>query len=860
MPNNISDITSDDMPKEYLTMGGGKRSLLAISGLVDPTDPPSASSSNFESADDSPAAKKLRTSMACLNCRKRHLKCPGGQPCPRCTRYAVPCEYVEPVKKIVVSVKYVADLQAQIAALKDQNKQLQLQQQNSSRSSASPNTLPALVKPPSAAASASCRDHIGSSFAQRSGMVVKPSMGGSLFLGSSSMTLFGLEIQSLISTYVTHKQFKPMPMNKRQNIPVKPSPLTRITNDSQHSVRSVTRTAELTFLVSFDGSPFQDSPPPQPFDVSLPSYPYACLLMDKFISYNDACFYFFNEGLMRHGMELVYNRARSVYPDDPTLELIWFCKLLLIFAIGEVYHRCGQETETEDTDNVLPGARWFLQASQIFNAAFSGENLHLLTREGGIEVLLLHAFYLQVADNTVLAYFYFGQALRTCLVVGMHVDSQSDTLTRYHLEHHRRLWWTVYMYERMLSSKAGMPLSFMDYSISAELPSDFPMAPPDQRPPGCEHYVFPRSEYLTNCVKIVQINGYILSQLYQRQPKDNILPLLQNVIKQLFQWKANLSPMCQVDFSQKHPLQITRQLTNLFTEYFQGINLAVRPLLFHFVSVQLKTFKNNYTYLDLEDFSDSTTMLLNCSLQASVCSIRALWALMEPDLVALFGYMDREYLFTSAFTLLLFTTTFGIHERAYEHLDHALIMFDRMIALGNNAAELRRAQLLTLMINLDFHNILQDLIQKHTGDNDLPGTETATPAYTHSPMPVSVGASVDPQYIAATAGLPSATTEDESLSTLDDLINATIAQSYSAPMTKQGTKIIETNAEQLDPTNVINMDTVENLLEEMIKTNQTDNKLWKDITDQAMWLGSNMEPVGPGNLETDLGTFPLEES
>ena len=763
-------------------------------------------------------------------------------------RFNVPCEYVEPVKKIVVSMKYVAELQAQIAALKEENDQLK---RNGPPTS---NTLPQLVKPPSATANASCRDQIASSFAQRSGRVVQPSIGQSLFLGSSSMTLFGLEIQSLISTYVTHKEFKPMPMNKRENIPVKPSPLTRITNDSQHSVRSVTRTSALTFLVSFDGSPFQDTPPPHPFQISLPSYPYACLLMDKFISYNDACFYFFNEGLMRHGMELVYHRNSPVYKGDPTLELIWFCKLLLIFAIGEVYHRCGQETETEDADNVLPGARWFLQASMIFNAAFSGEKLHLLTREGGIEVLLLHAFYLQVADNTVLAYFYFGQALRTCLVVGMHVDSQIETLSRYHLEHHRRMWWTVYMYERMLSSKAGMPLSFMDYSISAELPSDFDMPPPDQRPPGCEHYIFPRSEYLTNCVKIVQINGYILSQLYQRQPKDNILPLLQNVIKQLFQWKANLSPMCQVDFSQKQPLKITRQLTNLFTEYFQGINLAIRPLLFHFVSVQLKTFKNNYTYLDLENYSDSTTMLLNCSLQASVCSIRALWALMEPDLVALFGYMDREYLFTSAFTLLLFTTTFGIHERAYEHLDHALIMFDKMISLGNNAAELRRAQLLTLMINLDFHNILQDLIQKHTNDSDLPGTEAATPAYTHSPMPMTMTVKPDP--ITSTA--PTAT-DEESLSTLDDLINATIAQSYSAPMTKQGTKIIETNAEQLNLTTVINMDTVESLLEEMIKTNQTDSKLWKDITDQAMWLGSNMEPVVPGNLETDLGTFPLEE-
>lgn len=820
--------------------------------------------------------KKARSTVACLNCRKRHLKCPGGQPCHRCAQKAIECTYVEPAKKVVVSVKYLEELQQSLQELKRENEKLRTRkvkpvlplldsEEHKRHSDAALLNVTDTDAGESGALDGDDEegddndddeqgnnDEIASTFAPRTGRLVELSLGQALFIGSSSMTLFGLEIQSLISTYVNDKKFKPMPMLKRDIISLKPSTLYRAISGTPSSVKQIRKLGPLKYKVTFNPSEFYHAPPT--LELTMPSYPYALLLVNKFISYNGGCFYFFNEGHVRHGLDIIYSGKtnRKLY-NNTTLQLIWHCKVFLIFAIGEVYHRLGQETpKGNGDDSMLPGASWFLQASKIFNVVFSGEHLQLLTKEGGIEVLLLYAFYLQVADNTVLAYFYFGQALRTCLVIGLHVDSQSDSLSRFQVEHQRRLWWTVYMFERMLSSKAGLPLSFTDYSISTELPSDFDMSKP---PKQCKHYTFPSSECLTNCVKIVQINGYILAQLYQRQPKDNVLPILRNIIKQLFQWKANLSVRCQVDFSQK-TLKITRQLTNLFTEYFQGINLAIRPLLFHFVSVQLKTFKDNNTYLNLQNYSTSTKMLLNCSLQASVNTIRSFWELMVPDMIAMFGYMDREYLFTSTCCLLLFTTTFGIHEQTYEHLDHSLTMFNKMISLGNNAAELRRAQLLTLMINLDFHNLLKDLILKHTEIHTSPDvnaneqTKNATAIIPNTPVNSIVSDNDN-----ATLTTPEIMNHD-TMSTLDDIINETMAQSYNAPLTKQGTMIIETNTNQLDPTTIINMDDVEQLLDDMLKANQTDNKLWKDITDQAMWLGNTMDPT---TNTDDMGTFPLEE-
>ncbi|ODV58719.1 Put3p ASCRUDRAFT_77719 [Ascoidea rubescens DSM 1968] len=365
----------------------------------------------------------------------------------------------------------------------------------------------------------------------------------------------------------------------------------------------------------------------------------------------------------------------------------------------------------------LPGSGFFNQASKLFSGLFESSNIDHCAKEGGVEVMLLYAFYLQVADCTVSSYFYFGLALRSALILGMHVDAEKNTLTRFELEHRRRLWWTVYMFERMLSSKVGLPLSLTDDSISVELPNDFNMSNP---PLGCEHYIFPEAEYIKNCVLITQINSKILSNLYQKPPTKNILPILLELIEDLLNWEKNLPNFLKPDFQKSDKiLKISRLITNLFTEYFQGINLAVRPLLFHFTNKQLRKNQNKNIYIDLTFFSKPILNLLNSSFQASINTIRSLWSLMPENMIALFGYMDREYLFTSSATLILFNAAFGVHKATFEHLDHALIIFTKMRNLGNHPANLRRCQLLKLLKVLDFNGVMHDLIVKHDDDIEM---------------------------------------------------------------------------------------------------------------------------------------------
>lgn len=744
---------------------------------------------------------KKRTARACIRCRFRHTRCPGGQPCLKCQMAKTKCEYVEYEKRLVVSRKYLYKLQEDIAKLKKENAALR----NTIKEAAHKNS-------PARSDSAVSHAHSDPGVGQFGGLfganlpagaqdmsehflgeikdsehgneVINPSLdkygrliqsrtGERLYVGSSSMTLFGLEIENMAPSFEANPLLHP---NSAEATPSDASP-TQYANQSKFQDTGVSEVRRETKILEKEGNAYNitlaktNTRPGLSVNFTLPSYSYAILLVDTFISYNDGCFYFFNEGLVKRFLINLYlgnteeNKKiikRNIVPrlgpaedentikkdadNETILETLWFCKILLIFAVGEMYLGTDSDTHIERSKqeriqmfgqkkskkkdpskrNTLPGSGFFYQASELFTGLFASGAIDNITKDGGIEVILLYAFYLQVADCTIASYFYFGLALRSTLILGWHVDADMENLNRFELEHRRRIWWTVYMYERMLSSKAGLPLSFADDSVSTELPydfkidlEDFPRDENDVR----GYYIFPSAEYINNCVTITQINAIILSSLYTKQPTANILPVVSDLVQRLINWKVALPDFLQVDFS-KDDVKITRLIVNLMTEYFQGMNLAVRPLLFHFATKKLRELQvQNYSnkYVDLTKYSKNVLTLLNASFQASINTIKSIWALLLQNMVALFGWMDREYLFTSASTLILFNASFGVHDATREHLDHALTLFMKMKKLGNYPAALRRAQLLKLMKVLDFNGVMRDLVALH--DDQSPGAE-----------------------------------------------------------------------------------------------------------------------------------------
>ncbi|RKP31769.1 hypothetical protein METBISCDRAFT_13377 [Metschnikowia bicuspidata] len=874
---------------------------------------------------------------ACVRCRFRHTRCPGGMPCSKCQMAKTNCEYVMHEKRLVVSRKYIYKLQDDISRLKKENAALRtsLRDEQAKKHHPSDPTPHATI---AQLADTQVQPHIDvlgrtevlppaedteviRPSLDKHGRLIQSRTGEKVYVGSSSMTFFGLEIQNMAPALPSSKLLNP---NSRVSSP----------SDSPGSQASFSHLGfdshrkRETRILEKEGNAYNitlaktNTRPELSVNFTLPSYSYSILLVDTFINYHDGCFYFFNEGLVKRFLVNLYSGntvenkkiiKRNIIPnagpadaentikkdtdDDTILETIWFCKILLIFAIGEMYlgtesdtHHKNYENKTvmtyacksnkkreEAKKNTLPGSGFFYQASKLFTRLFASGAINTTTKDGGIEVMLLYAFYLQVADCTIASYFYFGLALRSALILGWHVDADMENQNRFELEHRRRIWWTVYMYERMLSSKAGLPLSFADDSVSTELPYDFSvdlMDFPRDESDVRGYYVFPSSEYIINCVKITQINAVILSSLYTKQPTANILPVVSDLVQRLFRWKNALLEFLRVDFSGEE-VKTSRLVVNLFTEYFQGMNLAVRPLLFHFAAKKLKDLQSQghiNQYIDLSIYSKNVLLLLNASLQASINTIKCIWALLPQNMVALFGWMDREYLFTSASTLILFNASFGVHDATRVHLDHALTIFTRMKKLGNYPAALRRAQLLKLIEMLDFNGVKSDLPSKHDeatkaapGERNAAQPENALPlnpphgAASFQPSePVFSGTTVAPEpfrsdlnFLQFNNAVPSATGPSSSHHT--PLISPAISEMMGAHTGRCKHALHSDFFSNEDWAGI-----------EGFTYPDEELKLWNEITNDAVWLQpsgvpgtlhAGEEPV-PGHDQSSFKPFP----
>ena len=139
--------------------------------------------------------------------------------------------------------------------------------------------------------------------------------------------------------------------------------------------------------------------------------------------------------------------------------------------------------------------------------------------------------------------------------------------------------------------------------------------------------------------------------------------------------------------------------------------------------------------------------------------------------------------------------------------------------LGNNPAGLRRAQLLKLMRSLDFKGCMNELIQKHL-DNLKPDAQFDN----HSDKAADIVSFV------STGSEPIEMTPSTSLS---------IGTEYDVGSLKEDANIVENNVSTFGPFSLETKSDIQRLLDGLDNIGTSENELWKEISDQAMWLGNS---------------------
>ncbi|KAK0638952.1 fungal-specific transcription factor domain-containing protein [Cercophora newfieldiana] len=432
-------------------------------------------------------------------------------------------------------------------------------------------------------------------------------------------------------------------------------------------------------------------------EVRLPPLDVARRLFAAQYTYIGTIFAFTDPASFDRELVAAYHGQPDVSDKDACLA---YAKVLVTLAFGKLYS-VNQWIDYRGP----PGFEYFTQALQLLPDAHE---------EGSIlcvETLALVGYFMQNMNRHDAAFLYIGMALRMAISLGLHQEvSSSDDLTGLGLdeearEHRRRVWWSIYSLDRILSVKSGNPITIHDKDIGVNLPS---------RHPGETEYC--PAVVLRHYTELSRILGEVTKCIYRKSAKPRsvreLMRSVQSINSDLSRWDKQLPE--QLRFGPEK-LTTTRESVSTFSHYYQCINMMARPLLFHVVRRRLQAIRVDPETKETTDWKDglspATTQIIDRCISAAEETIRMMAEARRRDLLATYGYMDGEHVFSAAIVLVMVCAAFPARSSTTRAMNVGLELLREMAERGWNSHMNARYELLA-----------------HLRSVFLPGEPSATPS------------------------------------------------------------------------------------------------------------------------------------
>ncbi|OLN95765.1 Proline utilization trans-activator 2, partial [Colletotrichum chlorophyti] len=390
----------------------------------------------------------------------------------------------------------------------------------------------------------------------------------------------------------------------------------------------------------------------------IPSIDYAIFLINAVKFHCGQMFHLFEEDEFMNNLQNFYSKSSNDRIEENSL---WYIHFLVILAFGKSL------TQKKVQGKRPSGAEFFVRALQLL------PDVTVLCKEPilSTEILSSMAWYYQALDFRHASHNFIGQAKSVAMNHGMHTDMPVVELGPGLVQRCRKIWWTVYVLDRQMTSLMGLPQSVLDEGVYCQLPSY----------PGSIH----RTAALGMQIKFARIIAEISSTVYGGNGRFNK--------KFVLSTKAVLQSIVAVadELRTSFPLHaderfdgISRLSAHLHLSYYQCIILTTRPLL---LCCLMKRF-------DSPIEADSLIVSPKVRNPLQMCAESSIQILNILDRLRAQGLLDLDSLFVSTVALLV---AGGVDSRLTESqsrwLEKSKAILEEMIACGNLIADFRKNEM-----------------------------------------------------------------------------------------------------------------------------------------------------------------------
>ncbi|KAI8725749.1 hypothetical protein NCS52_00146800 [Fusarium sp. LHS14.1] len=667
--------------------------------------------------------KARRTANACVACRQSKIKCSGDDPCQNCQRRSVQCRFTEGGTKVMVSEKYLQELQKQVeehrrspsSTIFDSQKQPGDAPYRSSPTAQaasappqyrSPLDIPTIqtqsslpyCSPP--VSQSQLADQFSPGLKRTSDVAFGPNgdVDGECrvdtALASPALTAEGTQQHAAPSDPAQVPAFQPTdsPLSIWPSAFTIPSKIIKNTRKNRRTWiwlapwSTWSFTLRLMLMLGDKLQPGAQMIPPQlvendiytiswntqsPHDLPdiscLPSLDHAIYLFYTFKFHLGQTYRLFDEVEFENQIREFYANAQQKAVENR----LWYVKFLLILAFGTAFHTSQPTLISEP-----PGSKFFVRAMGLMPDHTALWKDSLLA----IEVLAMAGLYLYSIDERESAHVYLGQAIRIAQLEGLHTQLPESELDSQTLTSCRDLWWTLYIMDRHFSSSLGIPMSVQDSDITTTV-----------NPPNIGSQGDSARSLQVNLSHLLSV---ILTTLYkpEKTPLVTFLEQTRAILHTLAHHAQEIEKIITLKFQNSVDTMPrgTRYITLL---YHQAI--ATRPLLLSVLKERLDILGHPDDE-NWESFFSQTAAVISTGIKSAVKTLQILTT--EYSLLEVFLPYDLEFTFGAALHLNMATALFpGVaDDQGCRQLGHQIL--DNMISRGNRVAAVRKQELVYLEV------------------------------------------------------------------------------------------------------------------------------------------------------------------